>query len=141
MRKRSRYKRFEVVDDRVSKLRRQLRRRKVEPIEIGKNVAGIYLDNIARIRAYTDQLDRAADYQLFDRDTTFEENVARASVILRILGRLTSMLLKQVDRFLKCFGGPQAIAIQQIVKWASADSKRGEWLAAFAFARRSRCRA
>lgn len=140
MAKRSHYKRLEVVDDRVRKLRRQLRR-KVDPVEIGKTVAGIYLDNIARIRAYTDQLDRAADYQLFDRDLTFKDNVARASFILRILGRLTSMLLKQVDRFLKCFGGSQAIAIQQIVTWASADSKRAEWLAAFAFARRSRRRA
>jgi hypothetical protein len=124
---------IEMFDERVNELRKQLQR-KEEPIAIGKAVAGIYLDNIATIRAYNDQLVRAIDYQLFDRDLTFEENVARVFAILRIMDRLTSMLLKQTDRFLECFGGPQTIGVQQIVEWARHDAERGAWLEAFVFA-------
>lgn len=80
------------------------------------------------ISAYNNQLVRAIDYQLFDRDLTFEENIARVFAILRIMDRLTSMLLKQTDRFLKCFGGPQTIGVQQIVEWARHDAERGAWL-------------
>lgn len=124
---------IEIFDERVNELRKQLQS-KEEPIAFGKAVAGIYLDNIARIRAYNDQLDRAIDYQLFDRDLSFQENVARVATILRILNRLTSMLLKQTDRFVKCFGGPQTIGVQQIVEWARHDAERGAWLEAFVFA-------
>jgi hypothetical protein len=132
MRKRSFSNKIETIDERVNNLRKQLGR-KGDPIAIGKAVACIYLDNIARILAYIDQLDRAIDYQLFDRDLTFEQDFARVSAILRILNRLTSMLLKQTDRFLKCFGGPQTIGVQQIVEWARHDAERGAWLEAFAF--------
>jgi hypothetical protein len=139
MRKPSFAKKLKMIDVRVMRLRNQLRK-KVNSIAIGKAVAGIILDNIARIRTYTDQLDLTIGYTLFDPNISFEQNFARTSAILSILGRLTTMLLKLVDRFLICFGGKQAIAIKQIVSWAGEDPGRGEWLAAFAYSQRFRRR-
>jgi peptide subunit release factor RF-3 len=52
---------IEMLDERVNELRKQLQR-KEEPIAIGKALAGIYLDNIATIRAYSNQLVRVIDY-------------------------------------------------------------------------------
>jgi hypothetical protein len=139
MRKPSFAKKLKLVDEQVIRLRNQLRK-KVDSIAIGKAAAGTILDDIARIRAYSDQLDLAIGYRLFNPNISFEQNLARASAILSILGRLTAMLLKQVDRFLNCFGGKQAIAIQQIVSWAGEDPSRGQWLAAFAYSQRFRRR-
>jgi hypothetical protein len=123
----------------VNRLREQIQK-EGDPVAIGKAVAAIYLDQIARIRAFEDQLDLAIGYKLFAPDVTFPENYARAWSILRISAKLDSMLLKQIVCFLKCFGGTEAIAIQKIVTWARGDPTRGHWLMAFADAMRSRRR-
>ena len=124
-------------DERILALRNQIRE-KPDPIAIGKNVATFYLDNIARIVAYDNQLDCAIDYQLMTPGLTLAENCARGRTILRMRRRLNTMLMNQFDRFLKCFGGPKAIAVQYIVGWAKEDPSRLEWLSAFVDAKRSR---
>ena len=69
---------------------------------------------------------------------TLAENCARGRTILRMRRRLNTMLMSQFDRFLKCFGGPQAIAVQYFVKVANGNVSYREWLSAFAAAKRSR---
>jgi hypothetical protein len=53
------------------------------------------------------------------------------------------MLQEQIDGLLKCFGGPQAIAVQQVVEWTKGDPSREQFLvqyfaAAIERAKRSR---
>jgi hypothetical protein len=82
---------------------------------IGRSLAGLYLDSIARIQAYSDQLDAALGYELFLSDQTLEENLPRVNTALRIFGQLNDMLREQIDGLLRCVGGPQVIAVQQLV--------------------------
>ena len=130
--------RLEMIDEKVRSLRQQMRKR-ADPIAVGRSVAALYLDDIARIRSYLEQLDRAIGHELFAVNLTFEENVARVGVILRILARLQAMLVMQIDRFLKCFGGAQAILAQQLVKGGEDPASR-DFLVALANATRSRRR-
>ena len=130
--------RLNRLDDEIQNLREQIQKKEIDPAAVGSAVAAIHLDNIARIRTYMNQLDVFTGYQLFCDDLTLARNLARAGAILRLMSRLTIMQLKQVDCFLKCFGGTNAIAIQKIATWAREDPTRAQWLLAFADAARSR---
>jgi hypothetical protein len=128
---------FGQLDERILNLRKQIRE-KPDPIAIGKNVATFYLDNIARIVAYDNQLDCATDYELMSPGLTLAENCARGRTILRMRRRLNTMLMSQVDRFLNCFGGVGAIAVQYFSSVANENLSYRDWLSSFAAAKRSR---
>jgi hypothetical protein len=132
-------KRINRMDKKVNRLRIVIEKQ-ADPIEAGLAVAAIYLDSIATIRRYSFQLQRSVTTELVLADLGSPDGFARVSAILRIKIKLDAMLVKQLDRFLKCFGGPSAVGVQQIVKWASQDSDRGAWLEAFVFAMRRRRR-
>lgn len=125
------------LDERILNLRKQIRE-KPDPIAIGKKVATFYLDNIARIVKYDDQLDCAIGYELMVPGLTLAENCARGRTILRMRRRLNTMLMSQFDRFLKCFGGAEAIGVQYFIKVANGNVSYREWVSAFAAAKRSR---
>jgi hypothetical protein len=114
---------FERLDDCVHALREHIRKG-AHANEIGRSVASLYLDSIARIRAYMDQLDELLGYQVCLPDLTLEENLPRTNTALRILGRLNDMFLEQIDGFLKCLGGTQTIAVERLVEWAKEDPSR-----------------
>lgn len=140
MRKASLPRKLNEIDERLDKLRKQIKR-KADPIAIANTLAAFHFDSIARLRTYGDQLDKAVDCNFFDTNIVFEERVARTSAILRLLRRLQSLSLKQFDHFLKCFGGSQAIAVLQIVRWASEDPVHLDCLATFVASKRSSRRA
>jgi hypothetical protein len=48
-----------------------------------------------------------------------------------MLSELTTMLLRQMDGLLNCFGGPAVIAIQHLEEWAVGDQVRQEFLLEF----------
>jgi hypothetical protein len=115
--------RFEGLDGNVQALRGQIQNG-ADANAIGRSLAGLYLDSIARIQAYSDQLDAALGYELFLSDQTLEENLPRVNTALRIFGQLNDMLREQIDGLLRCVGGPQVIAVQQLVKWAEGNPSR-----------------
>lgn len=127
MRNPSLAKKLEVIDKRVLSLRNQIRSR-VDPVEVGRTAAAIYLDGVERLLAYREQLDRAISYEMFSAELSFEENLARGCAILRIFATLNTMFLTQMDCYLMCLGGPNAIAAQQIASWVGEDPARREWL-------------
>lgn len=139
MRKASLPRKLNEIDERLVRLREQIRK-KTNPIAIGNALASFHLDNIVQLQACRQQLHGAVDCNCFGPGITSEEDFARVFAILRIWRRLDSLLLTQFDHFLNCFGGSRAIAVQQIVRWASEDLVHREWLVAFATNKRSRQR-
>lgn len=63
---------FEQLDDCLQALRDHILKG-AHANAIGRAVAPVYLDSIARIRAYRDQLDAVLGYELCLRDQTLEE--------------------------------------------------------------------
>lgn len=45
-----------------------------------------------------------------------------------MLEQLNIMLREQIDGLLNCVGGPQAIAVQQLVEWTKGDASREQLL-------------
>jgi hypothetical protein len=118
---------FEEFDDHVQALRKQIQNG-ADANAIGRSLAPLYLDSIARIQAYSHQLDAALGYELFLSDQTLEENLPRVNTALRIFRQLNDMLREQIDGLLSCFGGSQVAAVQQLVKWAEGNPSRQELL-------------
>ena len=114
---------FEQLDDRVQELRKLIGKGE-SAIAIGPSLALFHLDAIARIRAYSDQLDAALGYKLYLPDQTLEENLPRMNTALRILAQLNSMQLGQIACLLGCIGGPEAIAVQHFVEFTKGDPGR-----------------
>lgn len=124
---------FEELDDHVQALRDQIQNG-ADANAIGRSLAPLYLESIVRIRAYWDQLDAVLGYELCLSDQTLEQNLPRMNTALRIMGQLNVMLLDQLDGLLKCVGGTQAIAVQQLVEWAKEDPTKQQLLIQFSAA-------
>ena len=126
------------LDEQIQALR-ELLEKKADASTIGREVSWLYLYWIHRVVAYHRQLDLVLGYQLLIPERTIEENIPRANTGLRMSGQLTAMLVELIDGLLRSVGGPQVIAVQQLVEWQKDDPARREFfLAALDRAKRSR---
>ena len=124
---------FGRLDERIRALRDQIEK-ETDAAAIGRAAAPIYLDCISRTLACWEQLDQILDFELFQLDLTLEENIPRASTGLRMMSELNAMLMKQIEAFIKCFGGPLVIAVQQIEEWSSKHKARQDFVQSLASA-------
>ena len=93
---------------------------------IGRAAALVHLDGLNRILVYQQQFDATFGLQFLNSELAPEENLPLISTILRVQRELTEMLLRLLDGFLNCFGGPQAIWLQALDQWTTGDPHRRE---------------
>lgn len=117
------------MDERLRSLREKIENGD-EAASIARTVALLYLDLIARARAFSAQLDRALDGQLFLVGHPFKENVRRAKSALRIYARISKMMLQATEGLLKCLGGEKVIALQAMARLLAEHPEAGTAISA-----------
>lgn len=115
------------LDRRVRELRECIHK-EAHANAVGRSAALVCVEFVERIAFYWDLLEAAFVLELHDSDQSLEQNFRQIKTRLRTFEQLTRMLLGQVDRLLKCVGGPQAIAVQQLLDWAQGDASRQQFL-------------
>ncbi len=95
-----------------------------EKVEIGENAASVarsaallYVDLIARIHTFSEQLDLALGYQFFVPDWTLKENLERGRAALSMYARLTGMMCEAIEGLFRCLGGQSVLSLQALAAW------------------------
>ena len=90
-----------------------------EVVSVARSAALLYVDFLARIDAFSTQLDLALGNELFVPGWTLEKNIKRGHAALSMYAKLMRMMHEVIARIFGCLGGQMMIEVQAMAHWVA----------------------